>query len=50
MFVAELEHRQKVIVEDVVNTYPKPDDFDMLPDRVQKDWEKWVNSNSCYWF
>ena len=42
-FVAELERRQKLIVKDVEDSYLKPDDFDMLPDRVQKDWERWIN-------
>ena len=42
-FVAELERRQKLIVKDVEDSYPKPDDFDMLPDRVQKDWKRWIN-------
>ena len=40
-FVAELEHRQTLIVDTVEVIYPKPDDFDMLP--VQKDWNRWVN-------
>ena len=43
LFVAELERRQKLIIDDVKETYPKPEDFDMLPDRVQKDWNRWVN-------
>ena len=43
LFVAELERRQLIIVEDVKETYLKPDDFDMLSDRVQKDWDRWVN-------
>ena len=42
-FVAELERRQKLIVKDVEDSYPKPDHFDMLPDRMQKDWERWIN-------
>ena len=42
-FVAELELRQKLIVKDVEDSYPKPDDFDMLPDRAQKDWKRWIN-------
>ena len=43
LFVAELKRRQKLIIDDVKETYPKPEDFDMLPDRVQKDWDRWVN-------
>ena len=43
LFVEELKKRQKLIVEDVEEMYPKPDDFDMLPDTVQKEWERWVN-------
>ena len=42
-FVAELERRQKLIVEDVEDSYPEPDDFDMLPDRVKEDWKRWIN-------
>ena len=42
-FAAELELRQKLIVDDVKDSYPKPDDFDMLPYRVEKDWERWIN-------
>ena len=42
-FLTELERRQKLTVKDVEDSYPKPDDFDMLPDRVQKDWERWIN-------
>ena len=42
-FVAELERRQKLIVKDVEDSYPKPDDFDMLPDRVQEDLKRWLN-------
>ena len=43
LFVAELQCRQKLTVKDVEDSYPKPDDFDMLPDRVQKDRERWIN-------
>ena len=42
-FVAELRKRQALIVAAVNESYPKPDDFDMLPDRVQKDWNRWIN-------
>ena len=42
-FVAELERRQKLIVKDVKASYPEPDDFDMVPDRVQEDWKRWIN-------
>ena len=42
-FVAELERRQKLIVKYVEDSYRKPDDFDILPDRVQKDWKRWIN-------
>ena len=43
LFVAKLECTQRLIVEDVEETYPKPEDFVMLPDRVKKDWDRWVN-------
>ena len=42
-FVAELERRQKLIVKAVKVLYPEPEDFGVLPDRVQKDWERWIN-------
>ena len=38
LFIAELKRRQDMIVVDVESTYPKPEDFDMLPDQVQENW------------
>lgn len=40
LFVEELIGRQECIVEDVEGMYLKPDDFDMLPDKVQKEWTR----------
>ena len=42
-FVIELERRQGLLVKDVTELYPYPDDYEMLPDRVQKDWKRWIN-------
>ena len=42
-FVAELERRQKLIVKDVKVSYPEADDFNMVLDRVQEDWKRWMN-------
>ena len=42
-FVMELERRQELIVKEVTELYPYPDDFEMLPDKVQKDWKRWIN-------
>ena len=36
-FVMELERKQELLVENVTELYPSPDDFEMLPHRVQKD-------------
>ncbi|XP_057290810.1 uncharacterized protein LOC130613491 [Hydractinia symbiolongicarpus] len=42
-FVEQLEKRHALIVKDVERMYPRPDDFDMLPDKTQKAWNEWVN-------
>ena len=42
-FVMELERRQELIVKEVTELYPYPDDFEMLPDKVQKVWKRWLN-------
>ena len=43
LFVEELIRRQKLIVEAVEEMYPKPSDFEMLPKKVQDDWNSWLN-------
>ena len=43
MFVKELKQRQKLIVEAIEEMYPKPADFEMLPESVQEDWNRWLN-------
>ena len=42
-FVMELERRQELIVKEVTELYPYPDDFEILPDKVQQDWKRWLN-------
>ena len=42
-FVMELERRQELIVKEVTELYLYPDDFEMLPEKVQKDWKRWLN-------
>ncbi|XP_057292550.1 uncharacterized protein LOC130621260 [Hydractinia symbiolongicarpus] len=42
-FVEQLEKRHALIVKEVERMYPRPDDFDMLPDKTQKAWNEWVN-------
>ena len=34
-FATELKRRQELILKDIEDLYPKPDDFGMLPDRVK---------------
>ena len=43
LFVEELERRRALILEEVVKTYPKPNDFEMLSERDQEDWTEWVD-------
>ena len=43
LFVKELKQRQKLIVEAIEEMYPKPADFEMLPESVQEDWNRWLN-------
>ena len=43
LFVEELERRQALVVRDVEQMYPRPEDFDMLPKRAQEAWNEWVN-------
>ena len=38
-----LERREELIVKEVTELYPYPDDFKMLPDKVQQDWKRWLN-------
>ena len=42
-FMNVLSKKRDAIVKAVEDLYPKPDDFYILPDRVQKDWERWFN-------
>ncbi|XP_057310113.1 uncharacterized protein LOC130648107 [Hydractinia symbiolongicarpus] len=42
-FVEQLEQRQIQSVKEVEKIYPKPDDFDMLPEQTQNAWHEWVN-------
>ena len=43
LFVSEIKRRQTLIVKAVVNKFPYPVDFAMLPDKVQKAWDRWLN-------
>ncbi|XP_057290938.1 uncharacterized protein LOC130613641 [Hydractinia symbiolongicarpus] len=42
-FVEQLENRHALIVKEVERMFPRPDDFDMLPNKTQKAWNEWVN-------
>ncbi|XP_057316834.1 uncharacterized protein LOC130657857 [Hydractinia symbiolongicarpus] len=42
-FAEQLEKRHAIIVKYVERMYPRPDDFDMLPDKTQKAWNEGVN-------
>ena len=37
------DREAKAIVADVLKQNPYPSDFQILPDEVKKQWEKWVN-------
>ena len=37
-FVEELGRRQALVVRDVEQMYPRPEDFNMLPRRAQEAW------------
>ena len=43
LFVEELDRRRALIVKEVNELYPRPDDFDMLSKGDQKGWNEWVN-------
>ena len=42
-FVVEFQRRQELILNEVTELYPYADDFEMLPDKVQKNWKRWIN-------
>ena len=42
-FVKNLADLREMIVREVENLYPYPDDFQYLPNQTQKTWKDWVN-------
>ena len=42
-FIEVLTEKQDAIAADALKQHPYPSDFQMLPDKVQKQWRQWVN-------
>ena len=49
-FMRVLHEKQEVIVQDVVERFPYPEDFEMLPATVRVAWKQWVEQVPIYGF